>query len=147
MINGLTATYGRPQYYNATWIAFALLAWLMLGRMRSSFAHGLTTAHAVAATVIIVIVLIHNDTTAGTRDPGHGPAMAEQLRIARELARYDPASTLVNEVPFFDYAPICLLALDRLVEHPADPLPATTLVLQYASDDPADARLKLIPQQ
>lgn len=147
LLNGLTKTWGHPQYFNATWIAFALLAWLTVNwliAMQPVVAHGMTAVWAASLAVIVIVLHLHLQTTAGTRDTHHGPTLAAQIAVARQIAAYDANSKLSTNLAFFHNARLALPTLVRLQPRPAQPLPAATLQVQFARDDPGNARLRLI---
>lgn len=150
VLNGITKTWGLPQYFNATWIAFALLAWLALNRiaiLRPNAAHTVTAVYATSLAVIVIILNIHLRTTAGTRDIHHGPTLATQLQLAREIARYDPKSQVVTDLKFFHNARHAMPILLRLIPHAQRPLAPAILKVEYATESPSNARLKLSPSQ
>ncbi len=147
-VNAWPARYGLPQYYNATWIAAALLAWMAVNAIAARsriLAHGLVGAHGLALAAVIICLLLHIGATGGTRDVGHGPTLAVQLDIARRRARYDPASKLHTRIDFFIKSPRSLRLLDELTPRPATLKPPTALLLRYTNDDPADAHLTIEP--
>lgn len=146
-INGLSARYGLPQYFNATWIAMAMLAWLMMTRIaeaRPNFGGALVGLHAAALGAVTLILILHIQATGGTRDTRFGPTLTQQMRVARQRAAFDRDSTMREQhLPFFLNSPRALEALDELVDRPARVRAPAVLSVNYVSDNPADAHLTL----
>jgi len=150
VLNGMTKTWGHPQYFNATWIAFAIMAWLSVNRIasiRPAAAHSVIAIYATSLAGIIVVLLIHLNQTAGTRDTHHGPTLNAQLQLAREIARYDSQSKITTDIKFFHNARQAIPTLQRLASPAQHPLKPAILHVEFASDNPANARLKLTPSQ
>ncbi len=142
-LNGLTGTEGHPHYYNATWIAFAVFAWLtadwLATRAMAIFA---PYACALAASLLLLVatIRIHG----GTRE-NYGPTLANQMEIAAELARYPPSTPLQLNVRNYQLYPHALATLRLL--RPVQPVGAdrpSRLFVVYASSDPANGRIRLV---
>ena len=144
LLDGLTAKSGFTHYFNATWIAFALLAWLTVDALRADVLRGAATAALAASTLAVVLYLlvrIHH--TGPSREP-YGATLANQIDVARALNRRPPGSSLQVEVINVARFPIALGVLRALYPADGPPLPPGALRLVYRTDDPLDGRIRLV---
>ena len=145
VLSGVTRTYGHPHYYNATWIAFALFAWLsadwLAARARATVVCAPYAGALVASLLLIVSSIRRNG---GTRER-YGPTLANQMQVAAELARYQRATPLRFDVLNYQLFPDALATLRLLLpEQVGEPRHATGLAIVYASSNQTDARIRLI---
>ncbi|HKD43475.1 MAG TPA: hypothetical protein VKB87_24555 [Myxococcaceae bacterium] len=145
LLNWLTGTYGHPHYYNATWIVYALFAWLtvdwLAGRALATAVCG-PYAAALATTILLLIASIHR--SGGTRE-GYGPTLANQMQIATELRQYSATVPLDFKVLNYQKFPHALETL-RLLQPPpsGQPRQASRLSIVYSSTDATNGRIQLI---
>ncbi len=144
----LTRTHSHPHYYNATWIAFALFAWLTadwLATRAMAIAVCVPYAGALATSLLLCVAGIRRN--GGTREEGYGPTLANQMEVAAELARYPPGTPLRLDVPSYQLFPQALATLRMLQPVRAgQPQRASQLAIVYDSSDPANARIRLIEE-
>ncbi len=148
IMNGLTNTHGHPHYFNATWIAYAMFAWLSVDDMvKIRSLRWLVPIHGAALGVASVSLLILVHSTGGTRDPRYGPSLKNQMEIAAEINRRAPESAITTDVENFVRFPQSIAVL-RLLDGsaPRPPLPARELVIRYSSGDPRNAHVEVVPR-
>jgi hypothetical protein len=143
-LNVVTHTAGHPHYYNATWIAYVVLAWLALDRLSrwrlSSYVAG---AHALALGSALAMVVHGLHTTAGTRSLHYGLALREEIRMASQLSQLHPESRVATQVAQLRQFPQAIMVLMWLAQaRPDRSLPLRVLHVDYASADPTDAKLR-----
>jgi hypothetical protein len=118
LLDGLMKLTSYTHYFNATWIAYAVLAWLVvdsLVRARSRWLRRLAwlaPLHGSALLVVNVASVAVTHTSPGSQ---YGVNLANQVEVAREIARY-PANTPVTS-DLFPYQPYmqALTAMRMLV--------------------------------
>lgn len=145
LLNGLSHTHGFVQYYNATWIAYAMLAWLAANSLSLTAMRTLVGMQTLAVATMLLAVIVRVHQTGGTRAWQYGPTISNQMQVASQMLKVDPQSQLqtnVENVRRFPYALQVLMKLDGTV-HP-DPRPLRTVVVRYTSDHPADAHIELV---
>ena len=148
-LDGYAGKFLHPQYYNATWVTFTVLAWMAvdwLAMRRAALRWTAPAATAVLATTLLFTVAtlaIRLHHTSGTREI-YGPTLANQQRVARALAQYassNPVST--NVVPYQLY-PQTLETLRQLNAPRYESRRAGDLEVRYASSDPASGAIELV---
>lgn len=147
-IAGVSARVDHPHYHNGTWISFVLLAWFAVdalvtrtarGRWIGVAATGLLAASLVTS-VGVLAARLHR--TGGTRET-YGPTIANQQRVARQLALYSPRSPVRFEVSHYRRFPHTLELLRQLNAGTIEG-PERELEIRYASDDPASGVIELV---
>jgi hypothetical protein len=144
LLDGLTAKAGFTHYFNATWIVFALLAWIAVDALRTPRLRAAATAVLAASTLTVSLYLLVRIHHGGPARLPYGATLANQLEVARELNRYGPGTKVRVEVINVLRFPIALAVLRALSPVPDPPLPTATLRLVYATDDPFDGRIRLV---
>lgn len=148
-LDGFAGKFEHPQYYNATWMTFTVLAWfaadwLATTRPALRWMAPATTgllASALLLTVSTLAFRLHR--TAGTREI-YGPTLANQLRVARALAPYSPRNPVsTNVIPYRLY-PHALETLRELHAERYDSGRSGHLEVRYASPDPSSGAIELI---
>ncbi|MGN6724609.1 MAG: hypothetical protein ACTHLZ_01705 [Tepidisphaeraceae bacterium] len=144
-LNVATHTYGHPHYYNATWIAPALLIAVSLDSARAMGRY-VPTAITVLTTagVAICTVLIHLEIhrTGGTRfefqgrPVGYGPTLANEAAVVQAARQFPPESPLYIMVMVFRDSIVTLQQWESLAPTPEPKLTPTRLEIRY--DDPAN---------
>jgi len=146
LLDGLTAKSGFTHYFNATWIAFALLAWLAVDALPAPRLRATVAAVLAASTLTVSLYLLVRIHHGGAARLPYGATLANQIEVARELNRYGPGTTVRVEVINVLRFPIALAVLRALSPVPDPRLPPATLRLVYASDDPVDGRIRLVQE-
>ena len=149
IVHAMAGKFEHPQYHNGTWIATTLLAWLAVDfvvEWRSPFRWSAVAATALLAGALLVAVAtiagrLHR--THGTRLV-YGPTVANQQRIARELARYSPRSRVVTHVDLYDRYPLTLAVLRELNPGEGGDRPERDLEVRYATDDPSSGAIAVV---
>jgi hypothetical protein len=149
VLDGVTGKFEHPQYYNGTWIVFALLAWLAvdwLATRGSIIRHAAPLATGVLAATLLVSVgtlALRLHASSGTREV-YGPTLSNQQRVARQLGEYSASSRIVTRVfPYVAYPH----ALGTLQQLNARRYPSQTygdLEIRYASPDPRSGAIELV---
>jgi hypothetical protein len=146
VLDGLTAKSGFTHFFNATWIVFALLAWLAVEALRVPplriALSGLLGASTLAVSLYLLVRIHH---TGPARQP-YGATLANQIEVARELNRRPPGSTLRTDVINVIRFPIALGVLRTLYPPTGAPLPPAALRLVYRTEDPVDGRIRLLAE-
>jgi hypothetical protein len=149
VVDGFAGKFEHPQYYNATWIAFVMLAWfaadaaVAFGSWLGWTARLATASLALALGVTVAIIAIRLHLSGGTREI-YGPTIANQQRVARQLARYAPQTHLASEVSLYERYPHTLIILRGLNARRYYDRAAGDLTLRYASVDPASGWIELV---
>ncbi len=145
LLDGLTAKSGFTHYFNATWIAFAFLAWLAVDALPARLLRGAVAGVLAASTLTVVLYLLVRIHHAGPARIPYGATLANQIRVARELNRRPPGTTVQTQVINVARFPIALGVLRSLYPATEPPLPVEALRLVYLTDDPVDGRIQLLP--
>jgi hypothetical protein len=149
VIGAMSGKVEHPQYYNGTWIAFTLLAWFAVDTMverRRVFRWSAAAATALLAGALLVAVAtiaVRLHRAGGTREV-YGPTLANQLRVARALAHYSPASRVVAHVDLYQRYPHTLAILRELSAGAGGSGPERNLEVRYASDDPESGAIVVV---
>ena len=149
VLNGITHTFGHPSYYNATWIAAAMLVAVAMIRLRQhqKFAQAAwfiipTIAASLAITSAMLAWRVHQ--SGGTRSEGYGPTIANQYEVARAVRAYPPQSPVKLSVRMFPESLTCMFLWTRTAEAAIDTRPTKQLEIRYVHpDDPNDGRIEL----
>jgi hypothetical protein len=144
VLNGLSDRWGYWHYFNATWIATAVLAWLGIDAARRVPGLAAALAGTLGACLLFVTVYlavrIH---TGGASRDSYGATLANQLAVVRELRRHAPGPLRI-EVGQYRRFPHALETLLRIVPRASTPAPALPLRVRYLSDDPDDGRIQVV---
>lgn len=149
VLHGLTGKFEHPHYHNGTWISLVVLAWLAVDWLATGPRVARVTATAATA-VLAASLLTSVGTLAlglhrsrGTRDV-YGPTLANQQRVARELARYAPDSDVEVHVNMWQRFPHTLATLRALNRRTEGGLRHQRIEVGYVSPDPASGAIELI---
>ncbi len=148
LLDGVARIWVHPHYFNATWIAFALFAWLsvdaLVGARRLRGAVAIYGASLASSTVALVAI-VH--ATGGTRGLHYGPTLRNQMEVAAEIDRHPAGTPITTDVPHYVKFPHALSVLRRLTASgPGAAPPARELVIRYRSADPRDGRVEVVAQ-
>jgi hypothetical protein len=148
VLNVATHTAHHPHYYNATWIAFVVFAWLALdGLSRWRLASYVAGAYALALGAALAVIVNGLHTTAGTRSLHYGLALREVVRVAEALGQSHPESRLATKIDQLRMFPHELMVLIWLAPHqPDSSQPLRGVTVDYASTDATDAKLRVTAQ-
>jgi hypothetical protein len=145
LLDGTQRLKDFPHYYNATWIAYVIFAWLAIDALpRARWAMAVFVAYAVSlalSTVAVAVFLHHNG---GVRSFGFGTTMGRQIEIAREIARYSPDSVVDFQFAQWDRFPVGYQTLRLFLPAPDPHGPRRHLAVQYRNRFPGDASIELI---
>jgi len=146
LLNGVTAKSGFTHYFNATWIAFALLAWLTVDALGVSLLRGLVAGVLAISTLTVALCLLIRIHHSGPSRVPYGATLANQIDVARALNRYGPGTTVRTDVINVLRFPFALGVLRTLYPALEPPLPPAQLRLGYVTADPLDGRIRLVEQ-
>ncbi|MEQ1913096.1 MAG: hypothetical protein ABMA15_30055, partial [Vicinamibacterales bacterium] len=146
-LDGYTGKFLHPQYYNATWVTFTVLAWMAVDWLAMRRGTLRWTAPAVTGllattllfTVATLAIRLHH--TSGTREV-YGPTLASQQRVARELARYAPNNPVSTNVIPYQLYPHALETLRQLNIPRYESRRTGDLEVRYSSSDPASGAIE-----
>ncbi len=148
LADGLMKVAFHPHYFNATWIAYAVLAWLAadaLVRADSRWWRALgwlVPVHAAALVIVDVILVASVRAAPGTH---YGPTLDNQIEVAREVARYAPETPVTTDVWLYREFPHALTAMKRLLGPPPRAGAwARRLVIKRRSADPSDGHVVVV---
>ncbi len=147
LLDGLTGSFHHPHYLNATWIAYAVLAWLavdLVARFRPGRAAIVLHGAALAAVTVSFLLRVH--AAGGARGIHYGPTLANQVEVAVRIEQFAPGSAIYSDVENYVRFPQALGVLRALVRPAAGParLPPARLFVRYRSGDPGDARVEVV---
>jgi hypothetical protein len=146
VLDGIERLPPLPHYFNSTWIAYAILAWLAIDLLRRRIAARIFLAVPIAvyvAAMLLVtgysIFIIHRN--GGTRAFDFGSTLAVQASAAEKIHQFSTASPVeikVDQWNEFPWAKDVLLSL----QPPSQPdRPLRTLVVRYRDAYPGDAHI------
>jgi hypothetical protein len=147
--DGISSRFQHPHYQNGTWIVFVLLAWLAVDALAARRGAAQNGARLVTGVLLAALVLTSGTLAielrrhGGTREV-YGPTLANQLRVARGLARYDPDSDVEIRVAMWERYPHTLAVLRELSRHRFLRGPQRDLLVRYASADEASGVIELV---
>ena len=148
-LDGYAGKFLHPQYYNATWMTFTVLAWMAvdwLAMRRGALRWTAPAATGILATTLLFTVAtlaIRLHHTSGTREV-YGPTLANQPRVARDLARYAPHNPVSTDVVPYQLYPHALETLRQLSTPRYESRRTGDLEVRYASSDPASGAIALV---
>jgi len=139
LLDGFTKSFGYTHYFNATWIAYAALAWLAADALARAASRTwralawLVPLHGAALAIFDVTLVAFIHSAPGTH---YGPTIQNQDEVAREIVRY-PSGTprVIRDLPLYRDYPHALTAMIAL-QGPTQPTAsARQLVIQRRSAD------------
>jgi hypothetical protein len=147
LLDGMARVGPEPNYFNATWIAYLILAWYAVDALcRWVWKPAITVllpvaAYAAAMTIVLSysILLIHHN--GGTRSIDYGTVLEDQMRAARRIQQFSPNSPI--DITYLQWRSMTS-AKDVLVEllpPPIGPRPLRRLLVRYRNEYPQDARI------
>ena len=144
LLNGVTHTYGHPHYYNGTWAALVVLAWIGIDRItRLTLGRVVAWVQIVAVAGATTLLLARVVRTGGTRQMHFGTTLAEQVRVVRDMSHYAPGGPIEVQAAIYPHALQTILRLSPPQRTGVGP--AASLVVRYTSTDPNDAHVELAP--
>jgi hypothetical protein len=147
--DGISSRFQHPHYQNGTWIVFVLLAWLTVDALAARGGAARRGARLVTGLLLGALVLavgalaIELRRHGGTRDV-YGPTLANQLQVARAIARYDPGSDVQIRVTMWERFPHTPTILRELSRHRYVHGPPRDLLVRYASADESSGVIELV---
>jgi hypothetical protein len=147
VLDGVVRIGPQPNFFNATWVVYLVLAWYGVDAIGRWIWKPLLTIRlplaayvaSTAAVLITSIILIHRN--GGTRTIDYGTVLADQMQAARRIQQFSPRSPV--EVVYFQWRdfPWAKSALLELSAPPPGPQPLRQLLIRYRDDYPQDARI------
>ena len=153
LLNGLTRTFGHPHYYNATWLAPALLAALPIAWLsRRAWGKVLVWMLPLALLVSSIAVAIRIHQTGGT--PGlaggaavsrYGPTLSNQIELADAIRPFDARSHLAvrPEDALLPFAVHAICTIGEREKSGTKPIRLLHFVPLHA-DRPFDGRMAVV---
>ncbi len=140
--------HGHPHYYNATWIVYAIFAWLTIDALaRRHIAHWLAAVQAASLATVLLFLLLRIHLGGGMRSRNYGPTLANQVQVVRMLNEYSPDSPVKIEAQHYRDFPHALSTLRALLPpSPHEDLPRAALRLRERHPTSDDARLEVVKE-
>src|SRR5579863_9652900 len=145
ILDGVQRAYDQPHYFNATWVAYAILAGLALrelGRWCGDRWVGILAGIQGAALVVVLATagwVIHHD--GGTRSLGYGVTLAEQISAAQHINQFSDQSPCTITFEQWERFPGFLILWRRMNPPPPEILPTRKLIVRYRDAFPTDAHI------
>jgi hypothetical protein len=146
ILDGVGHVYGQPHYFNATWIAYAVFAWMAIDAMQRRFPKSILVRAALpvyGASLAILIAAagykIARD--GGTRSLHYGTVLSEQVAAAAKMKSFDAASRVIYAFPQWLNYPDAPQNLEWWVEASGPPGGKRRIVVKYRDAFPTDARI------
>ncbi len=147
ILDGTQRAYESPHYFNATWIAYVVFAWLAIGAMiRRFWARSILLRLALrmyaASLMIFLSTMIWKIAQDGGSDSlGYGTTLSEQVAAVRSIHRFSSAQTLM--VAFEQWQTISgeLISLNEMMPQPPGNYPLRRVLVRYRSAYPGDAHV------
>jgi hypothetical protein len=139
----------QPHYFNATWIAYVILAWyvvdalIRLSRKRAIMVYVPVTAYVTSAVIVLGISIIRIHIDGGTRSIDYGTALGEQIQAVRRIEEFSPGSLIDDKYPQWVDFPGAKHELMELIppEEAAGSRPLRRLVVRYRDEVGENARI------
>jgi hypothetical protein len=150
-VDGIQEIANTPQYYNATWIIFALFAFFAVNKIfqNSSIPKSITRAvvgiFAVSLLFIVVSKAIDIHEDSGIRKDNYGTALSNQIAAVNQLHQFSADSPREMDFPQWATYPIALDVLEKLFPPAPGPKPNAALWIGYRNMSAADAAIAVIP--
>jgi hypothetical protein len=146
LLDGNRRVSDGPQYFNATWIAYVIFAWIAadaLWRVWASVLVRLALPVYAAALVIVLGSMVWKiSRDGGAWSENYGVALAEQLRAVAQMQRFSNDSPREISVrQWTDHPWVLDKDFPALVPAPPGPRPRRQIIVEYRSAFPGDARL------
>jgi hypothetical protein len=143
LLDGNQRVYDGPHYFNATWIAYAVLAYLAFDRLRPKLAKLLLAAQGTALIVVLSGMLLIVARNGGTRTLGWGTTMSQQVSAIWQIGNTPLAGGGAAAQPFAQWAtcPWEYDVLKAMLNPQSAPLPDTLAIVRYRDDSPPDAHI------
>ena len=146
ILDGVGHVYGQPHYFNATWIAYAMFAWMAIDGMQRRFSKSVLVRAAMpvyGASLAILIAAagykIARD--GGTRSLHYGTVLSEQVAAAVKMKSFDAASRVIYAFPQWQNYPDAPQNLEWWVEASGPPGGKRRIIVKYRDAFPTDARI------
>ncbi|MGA3065486.1 MAG: hypothetical protein ABSF29_01430 [Tepidisphaeraceae bacterium] len=100
LLDGTQRVYEGPHYFNSTWIAFAVLAYLAVNALPIRWQSLLLAVQAAALVTVLscmIFIIAHNG---GTLTPGWGTTIAQQADAVREIGNTPLVDGEIAQQPF-----------------------------------------------
>ncbi|MBI3547895.1 MAG: hypothetical protein HY078_02465 [Elusimicrobia bacterium] len=144
-LHAYARAYGQPHYFDAVWAcAFYLLwracSWLWTNHAR--FGIALTSVYGAALACVLGTVAVGLHRSAGNRELHYGPALSQQIAVARAVAAHHPESPVYLKVRSMQLFPNALSAImDLHGLKRAASAPRRVVTVRYAHPEGADGHL------
>jgi hypothetical protein len=145
-LDGSQRVYGFPHYFNATWIAYAVFAFLAIQSLPGQLPRIALAVQGVSMLVVLCCMIFIISRDGGTRNTGFGTVLADQWMAAQKIAAFSPDSS--RNVLFAQWKtfPGELYTLQDLLPPPPATRPTANLIIRYRNAFPGDARIEVESQ-
>jgi hypothetical protein len=146
LLDGAQRVYEGPHYSNATWIVYAIFAFLAFDAMQRRFGEKLFARLALPVQAICLLIVglgmvlkVHHD--GGTRTWGYGTVMSQQISAVEQMQMVDdPNPELFAQWQQF---PQEWQTLEKLLPPPELPLKPGHVIVAYRSEFAGDSRISV----
>jgi hypothetical protein len=146
VLGGLSDRYGQPHYFNGTWFAYALLAWLAVDALlQRAPVQWLVGLQGAATLGVLLIIIFRTHDIGGSRE-NYGATLGNQLEVVRGLLKYAPSSRVSLEISQWQRFPHAFNVLRQLEPSPSSgsAVQQPNLRIAYVAPDPTDGRIQLV---
>ncbi len=84
-MDGTQRVYGGPHYFNATWIAYAILGYRTFQMLPAKWGKCVLWAYGGSLGFVLVSVMVLIGRNGGAQGLGWGPALSQQVAVVREI--------------------------------------------------------------
>jgi len=124
--------YSHPHYYNATWMVTFYFLWFGVSALiHRRWAIRTFSAYAGALTVMFVAIVLSIHWNGGSRAPRYGATLRNQMEVAKQIHKYDPASPIEAQSNHYLHFGNSIHTLRIFLKKDAGILPKKRLVVRY----------------
>jgi hypothetical protein len=143
LLYGPLHVYNGPHYFNASWICFALLAFLS-ARYLPRWCAGILWVYCAAQMAILIIVAISVHHNGGRRSDNYGTALRYQIAAIREIQKYAADTPRKIEISEWTEHPQTPAVLEMLLPPPSGPKLQGNLLVRFRDAFLGDARIDIV---
>ena len=149
IMDGVLRIYDGPHYFNATWVAYAVLAWVFVTAICDRYAknsvlvRAMIPTYTVAMAVVLGAMIYKVARDSGCRDIDYGTSLASQIEAAEQVSKFSADSPKMISVPQWARSPWALNVLGELLPSGGDEAqkPKRLVIIRYRGLTSNDAAI------